>query len=98
MSYEPTIICMKKDLDKNKDFILDGNWQYDGTKEFKKDQKTGKGEDGKTVMEYIRDVYKGGFVSIGGIELILMAPDFTSFNMNVRKKLTELKVEFALDN
>lgn len=99
MSYEPTLLCMKKDLDKHKELILNGDWQYSGTKQFKKDQKTGTGEDGMTVMEYIKDVYATSKpLSIGGIQLIAMAPCFSSFNGHVRNKLKELNVEFAEDN
>lgn len=98
MSYEPTIIALKKDLDKHHDWILYGDWQYEGTKEYKKDQKTKLGEGGNTVMEYLKSVYNNHTgISIGGIKLILMTPEFTQFNGLVRDKLIKLKVEYALD-
>lgn len=98
MSYEPTIIVLKKDLDKHKDFILYGDWQYSTTKEGKKDEKTRGGEDNNTVMEEIKWAYeKYNVISIGGIELILMSPCFSQFNKKVREKLDELNVEYALD-
>src|SRR5437762_10511444 len=99
MSYEPTIIALKKDLDKNKELIVDGNWQYEGTKENKKDEKTRGGEGNETVMEYIKKSYENNRgIKVGGIELILMRPTLTLFNEAVRNKLYELKINFGIDN
>ena len=91
MSYEPTLVILKKDLDKHKELILDGAWQYDGS-----DEKT-RGEEGnQTIMEYIQDVYKNhSLVIVGGVELLLCSPCFSSYNKQIRDKLTELKVEFG---
>jgi hypothetical protein len=92
MSYEPTLVILKKDLDKHKELIVDGDWQYNIS------DKEQRGEDGLTVMEYIQDVYvKHKPIKVGGVELILCAPCFTSFNGKVREKLKELNVEFAED-
>ncbi len=89
MSYEPTLLILKKDLDKHQDLIVDGNWQYSTNKEEK-------GEEGLTVMEYIKEVYtKHRMVEIGGVELLLCNPTFSTFNKKVREKLAELNVEFA---
>ena len=99
MSYEPTIIVLKKDLDKHKDYILYGDWQYPTTKEGKKDEKTRGGEEGKTVMEEIKWAYeKHNVVSVGGVQLILLSPCFSSFNKKVRDKLDELEIEYGLDH
>lgn len=99
MSYEPTILVLKKDLDKNKEFIITGNWQYAGTKENKEDEKTRGGEDNETAMEHIKWAYENySVVKIGGIELILLSPSFSSFNKKVRDKLDELGIEYGLDN
>ena len=89
MSYEPTLVILKKDLDKHRDLIVDGDWQY------KISDKEQRGEDGLTVMEYIKDVYTTNKpVKVGGVELLLCEPCFTSFNDKVREKLEELEVEF----
>ena len=99
MSYEPTILVLKKDLDKHKDLILYGDWQYPTTKEGKKDEKTRGGEDNQTVMETIKWVYENhDVISVGGIELILFTPLFGQFNKKVRDKLDELEIEYGLDN
>jgi hypothetical protein len=99
MSYEPTIIALKKDLDKNRELIVDGDWQYEGTKENKKDEKTRGGEFNQTVMEYIKNAYENNnVVRVGGIELILMEPQLTSYNEAVRNKLYELKINFGISN
>lgn len=97
MSYEPTIIALKKDLDKHKALIVDGMWQYSGTKEFTKDQKINTQDDG-TVMECIKSAYEHNGTKVGGVEIILLTPDLSSFNKAVRDKLTELNVEFGLIN
>lgn len=97
MSYEPTIIALKKDLDKHENYIRDGLWEYSGTKEFKDDQKIKTVDDG-TVMECIRDAYKNATAKIGGIEIVLLTPNLSSFNKAVRDKLTSLKVEFSVIN
>lgn len=91
MSYEPTLLIIKKDLDKHNELLIDGVWQYQNN------NKEEKGEEGLTVMEYIRDVYeKHKPIKIAGIELFLCTPTFSSFNKSVRKKLEELNVEFTV--
>ena len=93
MSYEPTLVISKKDLDKHDSLLIDGAWQYQNT------EKEPKGEDGLTVMEYIRDIYKNRTpVKISGVELIICNPSLTRFNRSVREKLTELNVEFEESN
>jgi len=93
MSYEPTLVISKKDLDKHKKLIVDGDWQYEDN------SKEPKGEDGLTVMEYLKDVYKTHkVIKVKKVEMVLCSPCFTSFNALVRKKLDELGVEYAEDN
>lgn len=92
MSYEPTLVILKSSFDKHKELLLDGTWQY----EIKEDED--RGEEGLTVMEYLQSIIKlkqDKPVKIAGIELYLVNPTFTSFNMQVRKKLTELDVEYT---
>lgn len=52
MSYTPTLLILKKDLDKNKELIIDGDWQYKVV-----DSKTSRSEEGKTVMGYLKYIY-----------------------------------------
>lgn len=99
MSFEPTIVILKKDFDKNKEIIVSGNWQYQGTKEKKDDEKTRGGEGNETIMEYIKYVYeKHNVVSIGGVKLILCNPTPSSFNKKIRKKLDDFNIEYGLSN
>lgn len=94
MSYEPTLVILKKDLDKHKDLIENGNWQYD-----RSDENSRGGEYNMTVIEYIRDVYKKYPITVvSGIELILCHPALTSYNKKIREKLKELEVEFGVSN
>ncbi len=93
MSYEPTLVILKKDLDKHEELIVNGGWQYDNS-----DESTRGGELGMTVMEYIQNVYtKYKPLKIGGIEIIICQPSLTSYNKSIRDKLTELNVEFGED-
>ncbi len=91
MSYEPTLIILKKDLDKHKDFLLDGEWQYI-------ESKSKKGVEEKRILEYIRDTYTSTSVTVGGIELLICQPELSSFNKLIRKRLQDLDVEFGLHN
>lgn len=92
MSYEPTLVILKKDLDKHKELILDGAWQYDTS-----DESTRGGESHQTTMEYIQEIYKHTPVTVGGVELLLCSPSFSSYNKQIRNKLDELKVEYGED-
>lgn len=92
MSYEPTLVILKKDLKKQEDLLENGDWQYKD----KNDEKIG--EEGKTVMEYLQDVNRRKTIIIGKVELVLCSPCFSSFNKAVREKLQELNIEFAEDN
>jgi len=91
MSYEPHIIIKKADLDKHSE-LFDSDWLWKETEE-----ELQKGEDGETVMEYLRGVQKLKPFSIDGVEMVLCAPCFSSFNKLVRDKLTKLKVQFTVD-
>lgn len=56
------------------------------------------GEEGKTALEYISDVfYDYNKVVIKKTKFVLCKPTFSSFNKLVRTKLTELKVDFVVD-
>jgi hypothetical protein len=91
MSYQPILVILKKDLDKHKELIVDGVWQYSISDEEQR------GEEGLTVMEYLKSLYEHKPLKIGGVELILCAPCLSSFNGKVREKLKELNVEFRED-
>ena len=94
MSYIPTLLILKKDLDKNKELIIDGDWQYKVV-----DSKTSRSEKGKTVMGYLKYIYQEyTSVKIGGIELFLCTPQLSAFSTEFRKKLKELQIEYAESN
>ena len=95
MSYEPTLIISKEDLNKHQDLFENGIWQYGADK---KDEATRGGEEGKTVMEYLNAVYLQKPITVRGVELVICSPTFSSFNKLIRNKLTELEVEFAESN
>lgn len=84
MSYEPTIVIKKADLDKyEKEIQSDWDWNPDDHR----------------VMSYIKDVYNNyTVVAIDGIELLICKPELTSFNSLVREQLDEWGVQYGLDN
>lgn len=86
MSYEPTLVIKKTDLDKHsEEFEKFWEWEND--------------EDEKRVMKYLKYVYEiHDRVKIDGIELILCTPEISSFNALVRKKLSEWNVQFGESN
>ncbi len=97
MGYVPTLVILKKDLDKHRDLLEDGSWQYDGSQE-----KEEKGEAEQTVMEYLQHIHKriakGNYATVGGVELIICEPSLSNFNRAVRNKLTELNIDFGTNN
>lgn len=94
MSYEPTLVISKKDLDKHKELIVYGDWQYK-----KSNSKELRGEEGETVMEYLKDVCQNHRpVTVKKVEIVLCSPNLTSFNKAIRKKLDELGIEYGESN
>lgn len=84
MSYEPTLIIKKEDLDKHAD-KFERFWEWD------------KDSDEKRLMEYLRYVYeKHDVCEIDGIKLTICNPEFTSFNREVRERLTEWGVQYGI--
>ena len=83
MSYTPTIVIKKQDLDKHKSKFND----------FYSD------EEEATTMEYLKYVNeKHDVVKIDNIEIVLCCPEFSSSNKNVREKLKELNIQYGLSN
>lgn len=98
MSYEPTIIIKKADLEKNRSLIENAAWDYIPKKKFK----------GRKAIE-IREELEESFRSLAlaldyetvkfpEIELVLLGVEFTFKNQNVRELLDELKICYRLDN
>lgn len=81
MSYEPTLIIRKKDLDKALP-ILEEKEQYS------------KKEETAKVAKYLLNVSKSEVHKFDKLELILCTPEGGTFNNNVRNKLTKLNVDF----
>lgn len=83
MSYEPTLIIRKNDLDK-------------ALPTLEKDRYTSNAE-AKKVAEYLYNV--GSFTPIvfDKLRLVLCTPEHTSFNQKVREKLIELDIDFRED-
>ena len=80
MSYEPTLIIRKKDLDKVHQ-ILEKE-QYSAN------------EDTSKVAAYLLEVSKYETIKFDDLELVLCSPNYSAFNRAVRERLTELNVDF----
>lgn len=83
MSYEPTLIIRKKDLDKALPILEEEQYSAD--------------EDTIKVALYLLKVSKYETIKFDDLELVLCSPEFTSFNKSVRERLTELNVDFRED-
>lgn len=84
MSFEPTLILRKKDLEKSIS-ILEQE-QYSGD------------DDTVRVAEYLLNVNTYETVKFDELELVICQPELTGFNSLVRDKLRELEIDFRLDN
>lgn len=88
MSYEPTILIKKSDLDKHSD-KMDTYYNYNVNNESEESR----------VIKYIKEVYKDHDTpEIDGIKIILCRPELSSFNKAVRAKLDEWEVQYGLSN
>lgn len=84
MSYEPTIIIKKSDLEKHRDDLEASNYKSPITQQ-------------QQVNAFLLDVLNTiGCPKIDGIELLICQPELTSFNMLVRKTLSKWDVQFAV--
>ena len=84
MSFEPTLILRKKDLEKSIS-ILEKE-QYSGD------------DDIVRVAEYLLNVNTYETVKFDELELVVCQPRLPRFNSLVRDKLRELEIDFRLDN
>lgn len=85
MSYEPTLIIRKKDLDKAVPILKLGQEQYVGNEEYLE------------VINFLLRVSKFEPVKFDDLELILCQPQLHEFNKNVREHLKKLEVDFRED-
>lgn len=86
MSYEPTLIIKKKDLNSKKVVELLEKEQYS------------KIEEKANVAEYLLEVNQRQTIKFDELEIVICRPELTTFNRLVRQKLQKLKVDFREDN
>jgi len=84
MSYEPTIVIQKRDLDRHVELLEQE--QYDSDEEISR------------VAKHLLEVSKYEVLTFGKLQLVICQPEHTSFNSAVRDRLRELNVFFQLDN
>ena len=82
MSYEPTLLIRKKDLDKTLPILEEEQWSLD--------------KDIEEVANYLLQVSKYDVIKFDELELVLCSPELTSFNLLIRERLTELNVDYRM--
>jgi len=80
MSYKPTLIIRKNDLNKALPILEQEQYSLD--------------EDVAKVAEYLLEVSKYDTKKFDDLDLVLCSPEFSSFNRLVRERLSELKVDY----
>ena len=85
MSYEPTVIIRKKDLNTKKVIEL-----------LEKEECCGN-EEKENIAKYLLKVNQYETVKFGKLELVLCKPEFTSFNASIREKLRKLNIDYRAD-
>lgn len=92
MSYEPTLIISKEDLHKHEEDIE--KWLYQ--KHPKKLSEKWKREN--EAYHQLKECLTYEGCKIRGVEIILIKPEITQHNAEVRKLLHHFNIEFAVDN
>ncbi len=85
MSYEPTLVIKKSDLEKHKSSFETYFTQREGSERY-------------SVYKYLNYILNNNSTpKIDGIELLICKPELTSFNASVRKILHDFDVQFSID-
>lgn len=82
MSYEPTLIIKKSDLEKHRKEIENYWMQEEGSEEEK-------------ILSYLNNILKFTPVKIDDLELLVCRPELSNFNRSVREQLLEWSVTFG---
>lgn len=80
MSYEPTLIIRKSDLEKHENVLLEELYHRD--------------DDVVRVAKLLSEVLNSDPIKFDEIELFICQPEITSFNKLVRERLDDLEVEY----
>ena len=92
MSYEPTILIKVDELERHSSLFKD-------LQHYLPDEKTRGGEEGKTLLETIRDLYFEDdkyIIDVFGFKCRYFTPCYSSYNLEIREKLNELKIPYSL--
>lgn len=84
MSFEPTLIIRKKDLEKSIHILEKEVYSGD--------------DDTVKVARYLIDVNNYDTIKFAELELVICQPELTGFNSLVRDKLIKLEIDFKVDN
>jgi hypothetical protein len=95
MSYTPTIIIVKSDLHREEENILAAVEKLRPTSKKKRPDKVN--DRYQALLEVSNYLNLEGF-KIAGVKLVMVQPEFTRQNAEVRKLLDDLHIEFAVDH
>jgi hypothetical protein len=98
MSYEPTIIIRKSDLEKHRDHIENAEWDAIPKKKFIGRKAKEEREELELAYGKLKEALNMATVSFTELEFVILYVEFTSRNGAVRSLLDELKIEYKLDN
>lgn len=84
MSFEPKIFILRKDFEKNRESIEDLRYSDD--------------EDIVRVADFLSVLSDEYMVKFGELEILFCEPEGTGFNLNVRRLLQELDIEYKILN
>lgn len=82
MSYTPTIIINKTDLENSNDILLRESY-------ISKSQE---------VAKYLLNVSEFESMNFGELELVICQPELSGFNKKIRMKLDKLNIEYQISN
>lgn len=90
MSYEPTLILKIEDLQKHESLFEKSKYNLP-------DEHTRGGEENKTLLETIMDLYFEDdkyIVDVFGVKCRYFKPLYSSYNREIREKLDELQINY----
>lgn len=89
MSFEPTLIIRKSDLEKNRSKIEEISWLCRPESKSKKRI--------RDAYRELNDALKIKPVKFPEIEFVIIKPELTSHNKSVRELLDELNIDYRID-
>lgn len=98
MSYEPTLVIRKSDLEKNRKLIEASEWEYIPSIKFKGKWAVRDKIYLEQAMAELQTALNIGTVKFPEIEVVIIQPEGTMLGNNVRDLMEKLKIDFRIDS